>query len=510
MPDVADTEARHTQRAPDADRDYRADTQKPASGDRNDRSDPPADAPSDKSSKPAGNKGDGGAAGKPGEQGEHEKKDAPPEKPSPLRKTWVRVLIGVIAGVLLIAGIIFFHHWWTHGRFVQSTNDAYLAADEVTISTKVAGTVEQVLVEDNQEVAAGQPLVRLDARSNVARVAQAQAQAAQGRAEAIGYEAQIREQQAAIEQAAAQLTQAEVQRRYASGEVERYAPLASSGAETTEKLANLISSRDQAAAQVRRAEASLREARDKVGALRAQIGVANAQIEAAEAQRREAEIDVESALIRSSIAGRVGDRTVRLGQQTQVGTNLMTIVPDQRLYLVANFKETQVGLMRIGQPASIKVDALSGETLDGEVESFAPGTGAEFALIPPSNATGNFTKIVQRIPVRIRIHAGPEARRVLVAGMSVEVSVDTVGSRYALKDNERESKAEAKGRERQHDDEVREDRKEEPQRATNGPGSPAPRGWVAPAGTQPAIGKDTGAGANVGSGAGPAAGGTSR
>jgi membrane fusion protein (multidrug efflux system) len=471
MPEVADAE-----------RDTRADSRKPGSEQRSDRSDQPADTPADKPSKSADDQSDKDDQG--------EQKETSPKKPSPLRKTWVRVVIGVVGAILLIAGIVFFHHWWTHGRFVQSTNDAYLEADDVTISTKVAGTVEQVLVEDNQEVVAGQPLVRLDARSNVARVAQAQAQAAQGQAEVADYESQIRGQQAAIAQAAAQLTQAQVQLRYARGEVERYAPLAASGAETTEKFANLISARDQAEAQVRRAQAALRQARDKIGSLRAQIGVADAQIQAADAQRREAEIDVESALIRSSITGRVGSRTVRLGQQTQVGTNLMTIVPDQRLYLVANFKETQVGLMRIGQPASIKVDALSGETLEGEVESFAPGTGAEFALIPPSNATGNFTKIVQRIPVRIRIHAGPEARRVLIAGMSAEVSVDTVGSRYALKDDERESQADARRREQEHDVEVREERKEEPSRATNGPGAPAPRGVVAPAGTTPAIGTD--------------------
>jgi len=423
---------------------------------------------------------DSAANEKPGQDKDQDKdkdKDPqPPPKPSPFRKTWVRVLIGVVAVVLIVAGIVWFHYWWTHGRFIQETDDAYLEADDVTISTKVAGTVMKVFVEDNQEVRAGQPLLQLDTSTSEARLAQAEAQAAQGRAQADAYRAQIHEQEAAIAQASAQLDESDVKRRYAQSEVARYAPLASSGAETHEKLADLVSNQEQAAADVRVQQAALRQARDRVASLRAQVLVAEAQVRQAEASERQARIDVDSALITSSIDGRVGDRTVRVGQQAQVGTNFMTIVPDHRLYLVANFKETQVGLMRIGQPASIEVDALKGETLPGRVDSFAPGTGAEFALIPPSNATGNFTKIVQRIPVRIRIAAGPEARRVLVEGMSVEVSVDTVGSRYALQQDEREGKSESQQRQQQRANEVQEERREERLNQTNGPGAPAPQG----------------------------------
>jgi membrane fusion protein (multidrug efflux system) len=127
----------------------------------------------------------------------------------------------------------------------------------------------------------------------------------------------------------------------------------------------------------------------------------------------------------------VGDRTVRVGQYVQPGTRMMTIVPVQDLYLDANFKETQIGLMRPGQPATIRVDALSGADLHGTVASFAPGTGSEFALLPPQNATGNFTKIVQRVPVRIHVDAGEEARKVLVPGLSVTVKVDTRSGRDA-------------------------------------------------------------------------------
>jgi membrane fusion protein (multidrug efflux system) len=342
------------------------------------------------------------------------------------RRAWVRPAIGVGTALALIAAVFAADHWYEYGRFIQSTNDAYLEADNMTVATKVAGTVQHIFVEDNQLVHAGDPLVALDSNANEAKVAQAEATAAQGRAQAAVYLSQIHEQEAAIAQSSAALEQADVQRRYAQSEVERYQPLAASGAESKSRLISLISNRDQAAAQVQQASAALQQARVRLVSIRAQIDVAEAQVRSAQALAHQAQIDVDSALIRASIDGRVGDRSVRLGQQAQVGTSLMTIVPDKHLYIVANFKETQVGLMRTGQPVRIKVDALSGETLSGTVESVAPGTGAEFALIPPSNATGNFTKIVQRIPVRIRLDQGQQADRPLVAGMSVTASVDTV------------------------------------------------------------------------------------
>jgi membrane fusion protein (multidrug efflux system) len=345
----------------------------------------------------------------------------------------VRPAIAAGAALALIAAVFAADHWYEYGRFIQSTNDAYLAADNMTVATKVAGTVQHIFVEDNQLVHAGDPLVALDSNENEAKVAQAEATAAQGRAQAAVYLSQIHEQEAAIAQSSAALAQAEVQRRYAQSEVERYEPLAASGAESRSRLISLIFNRDQAAAQVQQASAALQQARVRLVSIRAQIDVAEAQVRSAQALAHQAQIDVDSALIRASIDGRVGDRSVRLGQQAQVGTPLMTIVPDQHLYIVANFKETQVGLMRAGQPVRINVDALSGETLSGTVESLAPGTGAEFALIPPSNATGNFTKIVQRIPVRIRLDQGQQANHPLVAGMSVTASVDTLDDKTTHK-----------------------------------------------------------------------------
>ena len=182
------------------------------------------------------------------------------------------------------------------------------------------------------------------------------------------------------------------------------------------------------------------------------------QVDAARAQLAADRVDVDAAAVRSPIAGRIGDRTVRVGQYVQVGTRLMTVVPVDRLYLTANFKETQIGLMRVGQPASIKVDALPGEQIHGVVESFSPGTGSRFAQAPINNATGNFTKIVQRVPVRIRVDAGPEARRVLIPGLSVSVSVDTRGAKRDADARKDEDDRLRKERERQRARELNLDR----------------------------------------------------
>ena len=386
--------------------------------------------------------------------------DGKAKKPSPFKKTWVRVVLVIVAVCLIVAGSIWFYRWWTHGRFVESTNNAYLQADEVIVSAKVAGTVEEVLVGDNQQVHRGDLLVRIDDSANRARIDQALAQVNQARAGIAQYEAQIGEQEAAIAQALAAVDGADDQRRFNQGEVERYAPLATSGAESREKLAQTIANRDQALATLRQNQASAVQARRRIATLKAQIRMASAQADQAEAQARQVAVDVDSSSIRASVDGRVGDRQVRVGQTAVVGTRLLTIVPVQSLYLVANFKETQIGLMRVGQPATIDVDALDGHQLSGSVDSFAPATGASFAVIPANNATGNFTKIVQRVPVRIRIEAGEEARKVLIPGLSVEVSVDTLGSKddkARVKDEARDSKDQRKD---EHERAIQNDRRE--------------------------------------------------
>ena len=165
--------------------------------------------------------------------------------------------------------------------------------------------------------------------------------------------------------------------------------------------------------------------------INAQVKQAEAQAESAEAQRDAARVNAEASEIIASVGGRVGDKTVRVGQFVQAGTRLMSVVPTDKLYITANFKETQIGHMRAGQPVSIRIDALPGQKLQGHVDSVAPGTGAQFSLIPPQNATGNFTKIVQRVPVRIALDVDDKVRKVLVPGLSTVVEVDTMAEAKA-------------------------------------------------------------------------------
>ncbi|HEX2603398.1 MAG TPA: HlyD family secretion protein [Oxalicibacterium sp.] len=344
------------------------------------------------------------------------------KRPAPRRRSRILLLAGVIA---LIAALIWGIYWWVSGRFIESTDDAYLQADSTVVAPKVAGYVAEVYVKSNQSVKKGDPLVRLDNRQYQAQLDQAQATIEARQADLDRATADIKQEQAEIEQAQAQVKLARLNLRHAQEEVDRYVPLDVTGAATSEKLAELRNARDQAQANVEAAQAGLKSAQSRLTANTAQIEQARAQIKAGQASLRQTSIDVGDTIVRAAIDGRVGDDTVRVGQFAQPGTRMMTIVPIQQTYLVANFKETQIGRMRIGQAAEIHIDAMPDLDLHGVIESFSPGTGAQFALLPPENATGNFTKIVQRVPVRIRLQADAQTRERLLPGLSVTVDVDT-------------------------------------------------------------------------------------
>jgi len=344
------------------------------------------------------------------------------------RKPMIKRIAIIVGIVVLIIAAIWAFHWFTKGRYMEGTNNAYLRADQVLIAPKVAGYVTDVMVSDNQQVEANQPLLRIDLRQYRAATNQALATIEARQADITRAEAEVRQQQATVEQAQAQLVSALANESFARREVARYQPLAASGADTGERLSQLRNNLAQAQAQVKADRAALDAAQRQITTQQAQITQARAQLTAAKESAREARIDLDDTVVRSSIAGRVGDKTVRVGQFVQPGTRLMTIVPTSGIYLVANFKETQITQMRIGQPATIHVDAFPDLELHGRVESFAPGTGAQFALLPPENATGNFTKIVQRVPVRISVQADKRAEKLLLPGLSVEVTVDTRGN----------------------------------------------------------------------------------
>ena len=355
-----------------------------------------------------------------------------PAKPSPLKSRKVRLglLIGALA--LAAAGLWWYLDYESRGKYLQGTNDAYVQADSVVVAPKVAGYIDRVFVSENQAVRAGQPLVLLDPRDYRAQASQIQAQIEASRATADTVRSQVGEQQAALSQAQAQLDAASSDVAFARQEVARFQPLAATGAESRERLAQLRNQLRQAEAAAATRRAAVVAAQRRFGTLESQIEQALSQARAGQAQLEAANVTLESTTLRASIDGRVGDLAVRVGQFVQPGTRLMTLVPVQTLYIEANFKETQLGLMRAGQPAVIEVDALPGVELRGRVASFAPGTGAQFSVLPPQNATGNFTKIVQRVPVRVAIDATPQVRKLLVPGMSVEVTVDTRSARGEL------------------------------------------------------------------------------
>jgi len=359
----------------------------------------------------------------------------------PLRRPGVRRSLLIAALILIVILMILFIRYETHGKYIESTNDAYVRADAVTISPKVSGYVERVFVSDNQDVKAGAPLVRIDPRDYRAQLLQSRAQVGVAAAASENARAMIHEQEGAVDQAAAQLAAAESDAQFAAAEVARYTPLAASGAETREKLASLRNQAMQAEKNAAAQRAALLVAERRVASLRAQERQAAAQREAAQAQLTAAGINLGSTIVQSSVDGRIGDKSVRVGQYVQSGTRLMSVVPLAQIYITANFKETQIGCMRPGQPARIRVDALDGIELRGHVQSVSPGTGAEFSLLPPQNATGNFTKIVQRVPVRIALDAGPEARKVLLPGLSVTVNVDTISAKGAESRIEKQEEA---------------------------------------------------------------------
>jgi len=345
---------------------------------------------------------------------------APP--PRPFLK---RPLVWIILLLLLIAAGGYGAYWWTTGRFFESTDDAYLQADQVTVAPRVSGYVSAVLVADNQAVTAGEPLVRIDPENYRATLTQQVAAQDARSADVSVAEAQLQQQVAGVDQARARLKGDQVDAAYAAHEATRYRGLAATGAEPQEKLAQMVNQRDRAQATVAADTAALAAAEGQVETTRAQIVQARAQAEGAQASVASARLDVAHTEITASIAGRVGDRTVRVGQYVQPGTRLLTLVPVQNIYVTANFKETQLARLRIGQHARVSVDALGGRSLDAVVQSMAPGTGAQFSILPPTNATGNFTKIVQRVPVRLRLDVDDETKFLLVPGLSATVTIDT-------------------------------------------------------------------------------------
>lgn len=339
-----------------------------------------------------------------------------------------KVLLPLIALAALLGGGHWAWGWWTLGRFVEATDNAYVESDITVLSSKVTAAVREIRASENRPVRAGEVLVLLEDAEHAARLAQAEAAVEAARAALGTVDAKARLEASLIAERDAAVASAEAELRRARQDWDRARNLMSTD--------NLSRQRyDAAEADQRKAEASLLRARAAAAAERDQLRVVLSGRAEAEARVREAEAKAEVArreladtVIRAPVDGVVGNRGVQIGQQVRPGVRLLALVPLPQVHVTANFKETQLARMRPGQTVRVEVDAYPGRSVEGVVESFAPASGSQFSLLPPENATGNFTKVVQRIPVRVRLPEDNPLAELLRPGLSVTVAVDTRGA----------------------------------------------------------------------------------
>jgi membrane fusion protein, multidrug efflux system len=340
------------------------------------------------------------------------------------RKGAIKRILMAGTAVALLAGVAWYGwDYWTVGRYLVSTDDAYVKADNTTIAPKVSGYLSEVLVGDNERVTAGQVLARIDYRDFKVALDQAQADVAAAEAAVASKRAQLDVQQAVIEAAKATVEVDTATQTFALQENKRYTDLAATGYGSVQNAQAAQSRNAGAQAAILRDTANLASAQKQVELLKAEIVQAIAAAGRASALQHQAELNLGYTTITAPIDGIVGNRTLRTGQFVQAGTQLMSLVPATGAYVVANFKETQLTAVRKGQPVDIAVDMFPGRTVHGHVDSLAPASGQEFALLPPDNATGNFTKVVQRIPVKIALDTTSIELR---PGMSVIPTIETL------------------------------------------------------------------------------------
>jgi membrane fusion protein, multidrug efflux system len=339
-----------------------------------------------------------------------------------------------IAAAALLAGIgvaWYGYDWWTVGRFVESTDDAYVGGDVTVIAPKVAGFIADVAVTDNQAVHAGDLLVKLDDRDYQAALAKAIAAVAGQQATLANLEASRRLQAAVIAEAQAELaaTTAEIARtRY---DVDRYRSLAHDQFASVQRFQQADADYRKALAADQRSRAALEAAQRQLDVIDTQKQQTSAALAGAVADRDTAQLNLGYTELRAPIDGTVGNRSARTGGYATVGALLISLVPAHGLWVDANFKESQLARMHAGLPVTIAADVLPGQVFHGHVASLAPATGAVFSVLPAENATGNFTKIVQRVPVRVSLDGDAATLGRLRPGLSVIAEVDErpVGSR---------------------------------------------------------------------------------
>jgi len=335
-----------------------------------------------------------------------------------------KILFGV-AALVALGAIAYGVNYFLVGRYFMTTDDAYVRANNTTLGARVAGHINAIVVADNSKVHAGDVIVRIDDGDYRIAVDSVRARIGtqQATIERIGQ--QIAAQTSGIDQAKAQLDSAKAGVVRAQADFDRQQALSERGIASKAAFEGSLATRDQAAASVQSAQAAYNTAVVSVEVVKAQQAEAQQQLAEFKAQLAKAERDLEFANVRAPVDGTFSNRMVNAGDYVQPGQRLGNIVPLEGIYIDANFKETQLERIKPGQPVKVSIDAFSTRKIDGVVESLSAASGAVFSLLPPDNATGNFTKIVQRVPVRIRIPKGVARAQLLRPGMSVYVRVDT-------------------------------------------------------------------------------------
>lgn len=343
-------------------------------------------------------------------------------RPSVSRKR----LLGAAAALVLAAGGAWYGtDWWTTGRFIESTDDAYVGGNVTPIAPHVAGFVTEIAVTDNQHVQAGQLLARIDPRDYQAAADHAQAVVAGRVAALASLRAQYVLQQSTIQQAAADLDAKTAQAVFAHADAVRYATLSHTVAGSRQDAERTLAGDQAAQAAIQSARAVLAAARQRLDVIQADTSAAQAAVAQAQSDLQTARLNLGYTEIRAPIDGYIGNRAAQVGAYVAAGTYLLSVSPAHGLWVDANFKEDQLTHMVPGQAANVVADVVPGQVFHGHVLSLSPGTGAIFSVIPPENATGNFTKIVQRVPVRIQLDDSDATLGTLRPGLSTTVSVDT-------------------------------------------------------------------------------------
>jgi membrane fusion protein, multidrug efflux system len=355
-----------------------------------------------------------------------------PVSTAPGRRLRLKPLAAAALGIVVAAGSAKYgYDWWRVGRFIETTDDAYARGNVTPVSPHVAGFIGEILVADNQRVAAGQLLIRLDPRDFRAALARAEALAEERQARLASLEAKYILQQHMIAQAEADLTAKSAKAAFASEDALRYRNLAATGYGTRQTAERTSSADQEAQSAIKAAQAGLAAARQQLMVLQADIAAARAGVAQARADFDTARLNLGYTEIRSPVDGYIGNRAGEAGAYVASGAYLLSVVPAHGVWVDANFKEDQLAQMRPGQPATVVADVLPGKVFPAHMQSLAPATGAIFSVIPPENATGNFTKIVQRVPVRIVLDDADATLGELRPGLSATVSVDTRASSRA-------------------------------------------------------------------------------